>query len=119
VRQLPPISASTFPTPPSGVIGVQAFPFEISVTTTSGSVGSNGNEVVVSSPRYGAVVPSSDWGNLPIGDGNFHNFFKSKVICVSTTVINTFKSNNNRVTNTTLVNCCYSTNFIIPIRFRS
>jgi hypothetical protein len=69
------LTTPTFPTPPSGVIGVQAFPFEISVTTTSGSVGSNGNEVVVSSPRYGAVVPSNDWGNLPIGDGNFHNFF--------------------------------------------
>lgn len=69
------LTTPTFPTPPSGVVGVQAFPFEISVTTTSGGVGSNGNEIVVQSPRFGAVVPSNDWGHLPIGDGNFHNFF--------------------------------------------
>ncbi len=59
----------TFPTPPSGVVGVQAFPFEISVTTTSGGVTTIGNEVIVVSPRFGAVVPSSDWGGSP------HNFF--------------------------------------------
>lgn len=77
------LSTPTFPTPPSGVTGVQAFPFEISVTTTSGGVTSNGNEIVVVSPRFGAVVPSSDWGNLPIGDGNFHNFFND-VGCTAT-----------------------------------
>ncbi|MDQ8167319.1 MAG: carboxypeptidase-like regulatory domain-containing protein [Gemmatimonadota bacterium] len=61
----------TFPTPPAGVTGVQAFPFEISVTTTAGSVGqgSTTNEIVVTSPRFGAVVPSTNW------DGNSHNFF--------------------------------------------
>lgn len=77
------LTTPTFPTPPSGVTGVQAFPFEITVTTTSGGVGSNGNEVVVTSPRFGVVVPSSDWGNLPNGDGNFHNFFND-VGCTAT-----------------------------------
>lgn len=77
------LTTPTFPTPPSGVTGVQVFPFEISVTTTSGGVASSGNEVVVTSPRFGAVVPSSDWGNLPLGDGNFHNFFND-VGCTST-----------------------------------
>jgi hypothetical protein len=32
------LTTPTFPTPPSGVVGVQAFPFEITVTTTSGGV---------------------------------------------------------------------------------
>ncbi len=61
----------TFPTPPAGVTGVQAFPFEITVTTTSGGVGqgSTTNEIVVSSPRFGVVVPSTNW------NGNPHNFF--------------------------------------------
>jgi len=71
------LTTPTFPTPPSGVQGVQAFPFEISVTSTAGSVSSSGNEVVVTSPRYGQVVPSSEWGQLPLGDGNFHNFFNA------------------------------------------
>jgi len=59
----------TFPTPPAGVTGVQAFPFEISVSTTAGGVTSGGNEVVITTPRFGAVVPSDNW------NGNFHNFF--------------------------------------------
>lgn len=59
----------TFPTPPAGVVGLQAFPFEISVTTTSGGVTSGGNEIVVESPRFGAVTASDNW------DGGFHNFF--------------------------------------------
>jgi hypothetical protein len=61
----------TFPTPPAGVTGVQAFPFEISVTTTAGGVGqgTTTNEIVVTSPRFGVVVPSTNW------DGNPHNFF--------------------------------------------
>jgi|GEM_PF-2015343 len=59
----------TFPTPPAGVTGVQAFPFEISVTTTAGGVTGSGNEIVVVSPRFGAVAASDNW------NGNFHNFF--------------------------------------------
>jgi hypothetical protein len=57
---------------------VLLFPFEIGVTTTSGgvSVGGAGNEVIVSSPRFGAVTPSSDWdGNGSPGSGAPHNFF--------------------------------------------
>ncbi len=68
----------TFPTPPSGTTGVVAFPFEISVTTTSGgvSVGGAGNEVIVTSPRGGAVQVSNDWdGNGTAGSGAPHNFF--------------------------------------------
>ena len=59
----------TFPTPPAGVTGLQLFPFEISVTTTAGGVATSGNEVIVTSPRFGAVIPSNDW------TGNPHNFF--------------------------------------------
>jgi hypothetical protein len=77
------LDTPTFPTPPSGVTGVQAFPFEISVTSSAGSVGSSGNEVVVTTPRGGVVEPSSDWGNLPLGDGNNHNFFND-VGCTAT-----------------------------------
>jgi hypothetical protein len=59
----------TFPTPPVGVSGVQVFPFEISVFTTSGGVGTQGNEIVVTSPRFGAAIPSNNWDGAP------HNFF--------------------------------------------
>lgn len=59
----------TFPTPPAGVTGLQLFPFEISVTTTAGGVTTVGNEVIVTSPRFGAVIPSNDWTGAP------HNFF--------------------------------------------
>lgn len=69
------LTTPTFPTPPAGVTGVQAFPFEISVTTTAGGVGTIGNEIIVTSPRFGAVVTSGDWANLPMGDGEPHNFF--------------------------------------------
>jgi hypothetical protein len=60
----------TFPAPPVGVTGVQAFPFEISVTSTAGSVGQGtANNENVLTPSLGMVVPSSNW------DGNPHNFF--------------------------------------------
>ena len=60
----------TFPAPPVGVTGVQAFPFQMSVTSTSGSVekGTANNETVIT-PSLGLVVPSTDW------DGDPHNFF--------------------------------------------
>src|SRR5262245_28640575 len=67
----------TFPTPPAGVTGVQLFPFEISVTTTTGGVAGSGNEVIVQSPRFGAVVASNDWNGAP------HNFFND-VGCTAT-----------------------------------
>jgi hypothetical protein len=70
--------APTFPTPPAGSTGVLAFPFEISVTTTSGgaSVGGAGNEVIITSPRGGAVQVSNDWdGSGAPGSGAPHNFF--------------------------------------------
>jgi hypothetical protein len=59
----------TFPTPPAGVTGVQAFPFEVSVFTTAGGVGTIGNEILVTSPRYGTVIPSNHWDGAP------HSFF--------------------------------------------
>src|SRR5262249_45930891 len=70
--------APTFPTPPPGTTGVLMFPFEIAVTTTSGgvTVGGPGNEVVVSSPRSGAVIASDDWnGNGAGSSGAPWNFF--------------------------------------------
>jgi hypothetical protein len=73
------LTTPTFPTPPSGVTGVQLFPFEISVTTTSGGVSGSGNEVVVQSPRFGAVVPSNDWNGDP------HNFFNDVGCTVTST----------------------------------
>lgn len=67
----------TFPVAPAGSSGLLLFPFEISVTTTSGGVNTNGNEVIVTSPRFGAVTPSNDW------NGNPHNFFND-VGCTAT-----------------------------------
>ncbi|MBC8088116.1 MAG: hypothetical protein H7Z40_12680 [Phycisphaerae bacterium] len=59
----------TFPLPPAGVTGVQAFPFEVSVITTSGGVGTVGNEILVTSPRFGSVIASNHWDGAP------HSFF--------------------------------------------
>ncbi len=67
----------TFPTPPAGVTGLQLFPFEISVTTTAGGVTTIGNEVIVTSPRFGAVIASDDWTGAP------HNFFNDVGCTVS------------------------------------
>ena len=63
------LSTPSFPTPPSGVSGLLAFPIEITVLSSSGGVTSVGNELVVSSPRFGRVVHSNDW------NGDLHNFF--------------------------------------------
>ncbi len=63
------LSTPTFPTPPSGVVGVLAFPIEIGVLTSPGGVGSSGNQLQVSSPRFGSVVHDNEW------DGALHNFF--------------------------------------------
>jgi hypothetical protein len=63
------LTTPTFPTPPRGVTGVQAFPFELSVVTTQGGVGSAGNELIVTAPRFGSVIASNDWDGAP------HNFF--------------------------------------------
>ncbi|MBK8250996.1 MAG: carboxypeptidase regulatory-like domain-containing protein [Gemmatimonadetes bacterium] len=76
----------TWPAPPAGAAGPLLFPFEIGVTTTSGgvSVGGAGNEVIVSSPRGGAVTVSNDWdGNGTPGSGAPHNFFND-VGCTAT-----------------------------------
>ncbi|MBC8088118.1 MAG: carboxypeptidase regulatory-like domain-containing protein [Phycisphaerae bacterium] len=59
----------TFPTPPSGVSGLQAFPIEVSVTQSAGGVGTVGNVIVITSPSFGAVVHSNNWDGAP------HNFF--------------------------------------------
>ncbi len=59
----------TFPTPPTGVSGVQAFPFEVSVVTSAGGVGAVGNEILVTSPRFGLVIASNHWDGAP------HSFF--------------------------------------------
>jgi hypothetical protein len=63
------LGTPTFPTPPAGAVGVQAFPYEISVFTSPGGVSSRGNEVLVSSPSFGAAIASDDWDGAP------HSFF--------------------------------------------
>jgi len=63
------LGTPTFPKPPAGKTGVQAFPFEVSIVGSAGGVGTSGNEVLVKSPSLGAVVASSDW------DGEPHSFF--------------------------------------------
>lgn len=81
VDLLPP----TWPSAPAGTSGPVVFPFEISVVVTSGGVasGAASNELVVSSPRYGAVVASTEWdGNGSPGSGTPHNFFND-VGCVA------------------------------------
>lgn len=67
----------TFPTPPSGVSGLQAFPIEVTVTQSPGGVGAGGNVVIVTSPSFGSVVHSNHWDGAP------HNFFND-VGCTST-----------------------------------
>jgi hypothetical protein len=59
----------TFPTPPTGVTGIQAFAFSTNVTTTSGGVTSSGNQIIIDLPNTGQVAPSADF------DGNPWNFF--------------------------------------------
>lgn len=67
------LGTPTFPRPPAGATGVQAFPFELSVLTAPGGVGSSGNEIVVTSPSFGAATASTDWDGEPhsfLNDGN-------------------------------------------------
>lgn len=63
------LTTPTFPTPPSGVTGLLAFPIEISALITTGGVTSIGNQLQVTSPRFGQVIHSDDWS------GDLHNFF--------------------------------------------
>ncbi|MDX2192837.1 MAG: hypothetical protein NW201_05755 [Gemmatimonadales bacterium] len=76
----------TFPTPPASQAGALLFPFAVNVTTTSGGISANGNEVIVELPSNGEAVANADWnGNgapdtpafpaLPGAGGEFHNFF--------------------------------------------
>ncbi len=53
----------TFPRPPVGVTGLQAFPFEILSASRAGT-----GQLVLSPPFTGPVQPSADW------DGARHNF---------------------------------------------
>ncbi|MEZ4586674.1 MAG: hypothetical protein R2909_09770 [Gemmatimonadales bacterium] len=60
----------TFPIPPDPVASsVYLFPLEAIPTTTTGSVTSAGNDVIVEQPNYGGVVASADFDGAP------HNFF--------------------------------------------
>jgi hypothetical protein len=63
------LGTPTFPHPPVGVTGVQAFPFEVSVVTSPGGVSSQSNQVVVTSPSFGQAIASAEW------DGPPHSFF--------------------------------------------
>lgn len=69
--------APTWPTPPSGSSALLAIPFEIAVITRPGGVTSGGNEVTVSSPRFGAALPSDDWDGAP------HSFFSEEPCTVT------------------------------------
>jgi len=62
----------TYPLPPDGVSGVQAFPFDIAVTASVGGVAESGGQIVVTAPSGGGVTASSDWDGAP------HNFFSSE-----------------------------------------
>ena len=63
------LGTPTFPIPPMGVTGVQAFPFEVSVVTSPGSVSSQSNQLMVTSPSFGQAIPSAEWDGAP------HSFF--------------------------------------------
>lgn len=58
----------TFPTPPAGVSGIQAFPLEIAVIVNSADGSPVRNEFVLSHPVSGPAVASTHW------DGDPHNF---------------------------------------------
>jgi len=63
------LGTPTFPRPPIGVTGVQAFPFEVSVVTSPGGVSSQSNQVIVTSPSFGQAIASTEWDGAP------HSFF--------------------------------------------
>jgi hypothetical protein len=82
----------TFPTPPTGILGVYLFPFQTVVTTTSGgtSVGGDGTEVIIELPSYGLVASSIDWnGNATDATsapgGTPFNFFNDDAGCGAAT----------------------------------
>jgi hypothetical protein len=56
------LSTSTFPVPPAGATGVQAFPLEIAAAQEPGGT------LLPSPPETGPVQPSLDWSGAP------HNF---------------------------------------------
>ncbi|MDX2060947.1 MAG: carboxypeptidase-like regulatory domain-containing protein [Gemmatimonadales bacterium] len=65
------VGPTVFPIPPAGTTGPLLFPFDLTVTTTSGGVstGGQGNDVLVELPSYGLVESN------PVWDGSPHNFF--------------------------------------------
>lgn len=68
----PSLIKPTFPLPPNQTSQVYVFPLEAIPTTTSGSAGTNGNDVIVELPNRGGVVPSPDF------DGPPHSFFNDQ-----------------------------------------
>lgn len=66
------LSTSTFPVPPAGVAGVQAFPLEIAAALQPGG------PLLPSPPETGPVQPSLDWSGEP------HNFFDTSACGPST-----------------------------------
>ncbi len=76
-NKLPGISfiPPTWPIAPAA--GVILFPLDYNVTTTSGgTTGTDGNEVIVELPSRGQVGPSIDWnGTGAAGSGSPFNFF--------------------------------------------
>ncbi len=65
------VGPTVFPIPPAGTSGVLLFPFDLSVTTTSGgtSTGGQGNDVIVELPSFGQIESNTVWTGAP------HNFF--------------------------------------------
>lgn len=76
-NKLPGVRFITPTWPVSPAAGVILFPLDYVVTTTPGGVtGTDGNEVILEQPRFGAVDPSIDWsGTGAAGSGAPYSFF--------------------------------------------
>lgn len=73
------LQSPTFPRSPIPNGGPILFPLEAVVTTSSGGTSGAGTEIIVELPRYGEVVPSTDWnGDGSAGSGTPHNFFNDE-----------------------------------------
>lgn len=84
-NKLPGVSFITPTWPVAPAPGVILFPLDYVVTTTTGgTTGGDGNEVIVELPSRGSVVPSIDWnGTGAAGSGAPFNFFNDAVCAVS------------------------------------
>lgn len=75
---------SSFPAPPAGATGVQAFPFELFAIQNSATAGPVDETYVLSPPTGGPVTPSADW------DAGIHNFLNDAT-CGSASISDCFR----------------------------